>query len=409
MRRTSGSPPKPGPPGHTNAASTSYWSIANRASFLLDFSGPSLVVDTACSASLTAIHLACESLRRGECGAAPAGGVNLILHPRQFVNLSQAHMVSRGAECRAFGAGADGFVDGEGVGAVLEATVGCRARRRPDRGRHPRQRGQHRGALRLHGAAPKAQARVIGAALRRAGVAPETISTSRRMVPARRGDPIEIAGLAERLGGAGVGAASSRALKANIGHLESAAGVAGLTKVLLQLRHRTIAPSRHAGAPNPLIDPRRRCSCCRSSRWCGSPRCRASGRGRRQLVRPRATRIWWSRNTWRRHGTTPSRRPTSCCFSARDPDQLRIVVEQLLAFLRTMPVPLGDLAQTLRVGREAMAARLSVMADTAIDLTAKLTAWLEGWSAPGVSAAATAGTTARMPSETEEGRRSWPA
>ena len=84
------------------------WSIANRVSYLFDFSGPSLVVDTACSASLTAIHLACESLRRGECAAALAGGVNLILHPRQLVHLSQARMVSRGAECRAFGAGADG-------------------------------------------------------------------------------------------------------------------------------------------------------------------------------------------------------------------------------------------------------------------------------------------------------------
>ncbi|MCW5698055.1 MAG: SDR family NAD(P)-dependent oxidoreductase [Bauldia sp.] len=390
--------------GHANAASTSYWSIANRASYLMDFTGPSLVVDTACSASLTAIHLACESLRRGECGAALAGGVNLIIHPRQFVNLSQARMVSRGAECRAFGAGADGFVDGEGVGAVLLKPLSA-AERDGDRiegvilGSAVNTGGRTSG---FTVPSPKAQARVIRAALRRAGVAPETISyVEAHGTGTALGDPIEITGLAEALGAEDRSRCAVGALKANIGHLESAAGVAGLTKVLLQLRHRTIAPSRHAATPNPLID------------LAATP-----------FVLPAEPSAWQPAVTGGRlragissfgagganahlvveEYPVPARnealesRPDLVVLSARDAAQLRVVVEQLLAFLRATPVALADLAHTLRVGREAMASRLAVMADDLSDLTGKLAAWLEGQPAQAV------GGTARMLSETEEGQ-----
>ena len=98
---------------------SSFWSIANRVSYLFDLHGPSLAVDTACSSSLTAIHLAVESLATGSSECAIAGGVNLILASRHYQGLSAMTMLSQGAECRAFGEGADGFVDGEGVGVVL--------------------------------------------------------------------------------------------------------------------------------------------------------------------------------------------------------------------------------------------------------------------------------------------------
>jgi acyl transferase domain-containing protein/SAM-dependent methyltransferase/aryl carrier-like protein len=394
--------------GHPNAASTSYWSIANRASFLMDFSGPSLVVDTACSASLTAIHLACESLRRGECGTALAGGVNLIIHPRQFVNLSQARMVSRGAECRAFGAGADGFVDGEGVGAVLLKPLSA-AERDGDRiegvilGSAVNAGGRTSG---FTVPSPKAQARVIRAALRRAGVAPETISyVEAHGTGTALGDPIEITGLAEALGGPrGETQRSScavGALKANIGHLESAAGVAGLTKVLLQLRHRTIAPSRHGGTPNPLIDLAATPFVLPTEPVAWQPavpggRLRAgissfgAGGANAHLVieeYPAAAR-----------NEAAESRPDLVVLSARDAAQLGVVVERLLAFLRATPVPLADLAHTLRVGREAMASRVAIMANDSADLTARLAAWLEG------PPAQAAGGTARMLSETEEGQ-----
>src|SRR5262249_6876517 len=95
------------------------WSIANRISYLFNFTGPSLPIDTACSSSLVAVHLACESMARGECEMALVGGVNLYLHPSKYIGMSQLRMLSRHGQCRSFGANADGFVPGEGVGAVL--------------------------------------------------------------------------------------------------------------------------------------------------------------------------------------------------------------------------------------------------------------------------------------------------
>ncbi|QCO06153.1 polyketide synthase (plasmid) [Azospirillum argentinense] len=110
---------RPAAAGGAADALSAHWSVANRVSYTLDLQGPSMAVDTACSSSLTAIHLACESLRRGECAVAVAGGVNLILHPLHYIRMSAMNMLSRGDRCHSFGAAADGFVDGEGVGAVL--------------------------------------------------------------------------------------------------------------------------------------------------------------------------------------------------------------------------------------------------------------------------------------------------
>ena len=99
---------------HVNVSSA-YWSVANRVSYTFNFSGPSLSVDTACSSSLTALHLACDSLRRGECAYSIVGGVNLILHPRQYTELSDMKMLSRGNQNKTFSDTADGFVYGEGI------------------------------------------------------------------------------------------------------------------------------------------------------------------------------------------------------------------------------------------------------------------------------------------------------
>ncbi|WP_419897674.1 SDR family NAD(P)-dependent oxidoreductase [Roseomonas sp. USHLN139] len=243
--------------GHASAGASQFWSIANRVSHRLDLGGPSLAVDTACSSSLTALHLACESLRRGECGAAIAGGVNLLLHPRQLVNLSAAGMISAGPECRAFAEGADGFVDAEGVGAVLLKPLAA-ALRDGDRieavilGSAMNSGGRTSG---FTVPSPRAQARAIRQALSRAGVPAESVSVvEAHGTGTALGDPIELAGLVEGYGAAPRPApVLLGALKANIGHLESAAGIAGLTKLLLQLRHRRIAPHPHAATPNPLI------------------------------------------------------------------------------------------------------------------------------------------------------------
>ena len=98
---------------------TSFGSLANRVSYFLDLHGPSMPIDTMCSSSLTAIHEACEHLRHGACELAIAGGVNLYLHPSTYVELCRSRMLAGDGRCRSFGDGGDGFVPGEGVGAVL--------------------------------------------------------------------------------------------------------------------------------------------------------------------------------------------------------------------------------------------------------------------------------------------------
>ena len=192
-----------GDQGQLVGANSPYWSIANRVSYFFDFHGPSLAVDTACSSSLAAVHLACESLRRGECRAALAGGVNLLLHPRQYVILSQMKMLSRQGACRPFGAGADGIVPGEGVGAVLLRPLRD-ARRDGDR-----ILGVIRGSAMNAGGRtggytvpnPTAQTNLVSAALEQAGVSPNTITCiEAHGTGTALGDPIEVAALTRALG-----------------------------------------------------------------------------------------------------------------------------------------------------------------------------------------------------------------
>ncbi|MFJ8472832.1 amino acid adenylation domain-containing protein [Kitasatospora sp. NPDC094011] len=245
-------------------AHSNHWSIANRVSYAFDFTGPSLAVDTACSASLTAVHLACESIRSGECQAAVAGGVNLILHPMHLRMLADRGMISHTDRLKSFGAGADGFVDGEGVGAVLlrplEAAIADGDRILGVIRGSAINAGGKTGGYTVPSSA--AQTEVVRAALRRAGVGPEGIGyVEAHGTGTPLGDPIEIAGLVEAFGGritpeqrAARPTVAVGSVKSNIGHLESAAGVVGLTKVLLQFRHGMLAPSLNAAEPNPDID-----------------------------------------------------------------------------------------------------------------------------------------------------------
>ncbi|HBF29366.1 non-ribosomal peptide synthetase [Rhizobium sp.] len=253
--------------GILTEAGSSPWSIANRVSHILDLKGPSLALDTACSASLTAIHLACQSLRLQECKVAIAGGVNLILHPSHMRVLAARGMISHSDQCRSFGEGADGFVAGEGVGAVilkplLQAVMDGDRIYGVIRGSAINSGGRSSGYT-----VPRtsAQADVIEAALRQARIDPRTISyVEAHGTGTPLGDPIEIAGLSKAfaqghdpeilaVNGTPRGEIALGSLKSNIGHLESAAGIAGLTKVLLQFQHGQIAPSLHADVLNPEI------------------------------------------------------------------------------------------------------------------------------------------------------------
>ncbi|GAB3555654.1 hypothetical protein GCM10027444_33860 [Actinopolyspora lacussalsi] len=245
--------------GIPTAAHSAAWSIANRASYVLDLRGPSFAVDSACSSSLLAVHLACESLRRGECRMAIAGGVNVILHPDHLNALGARNMLSPNGRCRVFDEAADGFVPGEGVGAVLLKPL----RDAVDDGN--RILGVIKsGAANAGGKTsgytvpnPDAQADLVTDALLRSGVEPASLGyVEAHGTGTELGDPIECAALTRALRRAGDGTTDCAvgSVKANIGHLEGAAGIAGLTKVLLQLAHSRIAPSPNLEHINPKID-----------------------------------------------------------------------------------------------------------------------------------------------------------
>jgi len=248
-------------PGQLLSLSSSYASIANRVSYFFDWSGPSMAVDTMCSSSLTAIHLACESIRNHESEIAVAGGVNLALHPIKDVGLAQGGYASEDGRCKSFGAGGDGYVPGEGVGAVL---LKPKAQALAD--------GDHiYGVIKAtsvnHGGKtngysvpnPHAQSDVIAGALKRARIDPRTITyVEAHGTGTPLGDPIEIRGLGDAFQRAGGGDLPRQycaigSAKSSIGHLEAAAGIAGLTKVLLQMQHRQLVPSLHSTEINPHI------------------------------------------------------------------------------------------------------------------------------------------------------------
>jgi len=245
--------------GHLTAARSAYWSIANRVSYFFDFTGPSLAIDTACSSSLTAIHLACDSLKKGECQIAIAGGVNLILHPMHYYRLCYQKMLASDDRCKSFGEGADGFVDGEGIGAILLKPLQQAIKDKDTiygviKGSSINAGGKTSGYTVPN---PNAQTDLIVTALNKAQIDPRTISyVEAHGTGTSLGDPIEIAGLmkAYKTKTKETQYCSIGSVKSNIGHLESAAGIAALTKVLLQMKYQQLVPSLHSERLNPNIN-----------------------------------------------------------------------------------------------------------------------------------------------------------
>ncbi|MCP4995604.1 MAG: SDR family NAD(P)-dependent oxidoreductase, partial [Gammaproteobacteria bacterium] len=358
--------------------SSSYASIANRVSYYLNLHGPSLAVDTMCSSSLTAIHLACESIKRGECVAALAGGVNVSIHPNKYLQLSQGKFAASDGRCRSFGEGGDGYVPGEGVGAVLLKPL-AQAQADGDQ-----IYGVIKGSSVNHGGKthgytvpnPNAQGQLIAETLQKSGVRPESISyVEVHGTGTALGDPIEIRGLSQAFGD---GLPDNHtciigSVKSNIGHLESAAGIAGLTKVLLQMKHQQLVPSLHSKNLNPHIDfeatpfnvqreltewkrpiiegdgvqreyPRR----------AGLSSFGAGGANTHLIVEE-----YWGlgvRNQESKEG------PQLIVLSARNEERLREYAVRLLAYLEiNLDILLTEMAYTLQVGREAMEARLAVV------------------------------------------------
>ncbi len=234
-------------------------SIASgRLSYVLGLQGPSISVDTACSSSLVAVHLACQGLRNGECRLALAGGVNVILSPEIFSALSRARMLAADGKCKTFDAAADGFVRGEGCGMLvlkrLEDAVADGDRiLAVIRGSAVNQDGPSSGLTAPNG---PSQESVIRDALANAAVSPQDVSyIETHGTGTSLGDPIEVQALGAVFG-PGREAATPLligSLKTNVGHLEAAAGVSGLIKVVLSLQHQEIPRHLHFHQPSPHI------------------------------------------------------------------------------------------------------------------------------------------------------------
>ncbi|WP_456356065.1 type I polyketide synthase, partial [Paenibacillus polymyxa] len=368
----------------------SYWSVANRISYTLDFRGPSLAVDTACSSSLTALHLAIESLQSGTSDCAIAGGVNLIVDPAHFLKLTDMNMLSKGQQCKSFGDEADGFVDGEGVGAVILKPL----RRAVVDGDHIY--GIIRGSMLNSGGKtngytvpnPAAQSQVISDALERAGIHPRSVSyVEAHGTGTALGDPIEIEGLKQAYGKYTHDKqfCSLGSVKSNIGHCESAAGIAALTKVLMQMKHGQLAPTLHSKTQNPEIPfedtpfvlqqelaewkrPKIEMNgkVKEFPRIAGISSFGAGGANAHVLVEEYIPQ----ENRMDHFGAAP-RTPVMIVLSGKDEQRLQ---EQVLQLLEAMEQGnygddrLESIAYTLQVGREAMEERLGLIVESVSDL-----------------------------------------
>ena len=245
--------------GNTMALGISNASIANRVSYCLDLNGPSVTLDTMCSSSLTSIHFARESILRGECDMAFAGAVNLTIHPNKYIMLSQGKFVSSDGRCRSFGEGGDGYVPGEGVGTLLLKTLEKAVEDNDRIYAVIKSSGINHGG-KTNGFTvpnPNAQAAVISGTMKKANIHPLSISyIEAHGTGTALGDPIELTGLTKAF----EQHTSDRqfcpigSVKSNIGHLEAAAGVAGITKIIIQMKNKTLVPSLHSKNLNPNLD-----------------------------------------------------------------------------------------------------------------------------------------------------------
>ncbi len=231
---------------------------ANRLSYVFDLHGPSIAVDTACSSSLAAIHLACNALRAGESSFALVGGVNLLLHPYPFVGFTKASMLSANGRCRVFDAAGDGYVRAEG-GAVLLLKPLSNALAERDRihavilASGINADGARKTGLTVPSA--DGQAELMRSVLARSGKTPDDLAFfEAHGTGTPVGDPIEAEAISRVYGVGRDQPLLIGSVKANLGHLESASGMAGLIKAILALKHHALPPALHLTQPNPHIN-----------------------------------------------------------------------------------------------------------------------------------------------------------
>jgi polyketide synthase PksJ len=370
--------------------------IPNRISYQFNLRGPSVAVDTACSSSLNAIHLACRALQANECEAALTGGISLLLTPKRFIWYGKAGILSSTGTLRTFDEEADGTVRGEGAGLILLKPL---ARAIADGNKVI---GVIKGSAVNHGGkshtltypSASAQAGVIVSALQAAGVSPSAVSyVEAHGTGTIKGDPIEVQGLVQAFQSGSGGVESGHrpwcglgSVKPNIGHLEGAAGIAGVIKVLQALRHKTIPPlvnftnvnSRiHLGDAFYFAD--------KLQKWESHSRPRIAGVSSFGFAGTNAHVVVAEAPVTGQDVSIPStsRCPSVVVLSARDSVQLREQATELGQAIAAQGLSDSDLdavAYTLHVGREAMKHRVAMTVRSMKELEAKLDQFVESKS-----------------------------
>lgn len=371
---------------------------ANRVSYFFDFKGPSLAVDTACSSSLVALHLACESLRRGDCDTALVSGVNVLLTADLNIAFSRAGMLSPEGACKTFDESADGYVRGEGCGVVVLKRLSA-ALRDGDRviatilGSAVRHDGRSNGLTAPNGSA---QAELLEATLRAARVAPQAIGyVEAHGTGTPLGDPVELRVLSSVYGKnrADGEACPVASVKTNIGHLEAAAGIAGLIKSALAVSRGYIPPHLHLRQLTSRLDwsssglevPTRG----RPWTQTAAPRLAAAssfgfgGTIAHVIVGEAPAELRRPEDAARSSGATPS--PSLLCLSARSLEQVRELGGRYRQHLLDHPgEDLRDLCWTASAGRAAFPERAAVVAADVEGLREALQALAEQQAHPSV-------------------------
>jgi phthiocerol/phenolphthiocerol synthesis type-I polyketide synthase C len=362
--------------------------VANRLAYVFDFRGPSMAVDTACSSASVALHLAVRALRNGECDAALACGVNAILSPEASIAFSRAHMLSPAGECRSFDADAAGYARAEGCGVVLlkrlrDAVAAGDRILALVRGTAVNQDGRTTG---ITAPSPAAQQACIEAALRDGGIPVDQLSyIEAHGTGTPLGDPIEVQALS--------GALSKRdrrlpavrfgSVKANIGHTETASGIAGLIKVCLMLREGVIPPQRNFVRLNPHIQLSTDgplSITAEASPWPAAGAARAAGVSSFGFGGTNAHIVV---EEWLQPVAAPlpleDRSLHLLTLSTHTESALKSTAERYINLLSQAGAPrFADVAYSSHVTRSALPQRLSIVASDAADAVGKLQKFLAG-------------------------------
>jgi acyl transferase domain-containing protein/acyl carrier protein len=368
-------------------------SAGGRISYVFDFTGPNLSVDTACSSSLVALHLACQGLRNGECDAAMAAGVNLLLTPHHFVYFSKLGALSPDGHCKSFDAAANGYARGEGCGVVLLKRLSD-ARRDGDtilaliKGSAI---GQDGASSSFTAPSGLAQQQVIRKALADAGLAPADISyVEAHGTGTPLGDPVEVSGISSVYcqGRAPESPLLLGSVKANIGHLEGAAGMASLIKVIQSLRHGRIPLQPGFGMPNPHIpwDTVALQVVTEPTPWPASASPRRAGVSGFGFSGTNAHLIVEEAPPAPAH---PAHVDPPCQLlelSARTPEALRDLAGRYAGYLAATGSPAADICATAAFGRARFAQRLAITGRTSAELAERLGNRLAGELSPPVLA-----------------------